>query len=406
MARLSRLINRKVVTLLALALAMFLIATNVQAALLYLVSSALLAVVVISYAVASWSVYGLSAARHAPAEAFEHVPLTLEAVVHNGGRWARALLSIHDDLAPDIEPALAWLPGRRAVSKRYETTLPRGVFAEAPLVVSCAAPFGIWTARRAFSAAAGLTVFPLFEDIPTLPILEAMSSPAETLHERRGAGAGYDYLGIRDYRRGDSLRVVHWRSSARRGELVVKEFEEEIASPVTVVVVGAGVAGEPGNTTLDAAARLAATIANYCLTSGHPLRLIGWDETAGLLSLDRPNLAQSLEWLAALQPAITGTPERLAEEAAVLVSARSTVIMVTADVSADWAGVAAAVEARRVRLLTVLIDRATYAGGKESSLDKGQAAAELAQSRATVYVYGKDESITACLSEPWRVTAR
>ncbi len=406
MARLSRLINQKVITLLSLALAMFLIATNVQAALLYLVSSALAALVVISYAVALWSVRGLSAARRAPAEAFEHVPLTLEAVVHNGGRWPRALLSLQDDLAPCVKPALAWLPGRRAVSKWYETTLPRGIYNYASFTVSCAAPFGIWTARRTFTADAALTVLPLFEDIPTLPILEAMSSPAETLHERRGAGAGYDYLGIRDYRRGDSLRVVHWRSSARRGELVVKEFEEEIASPVTVTVVSAGVAGETGNTTLDAAARLAATIANYCLTSGHPLRLIGWDDTAGPLSLDRPNLAQALEWLAALKPAAGGTPERLAEETAVWVGARSTVIMVTADVNADWRGVAAAVESRRVRLLTVLVDRASFAAGKKPSPADTSAATALAQSRATVYIYRKDESITACLSEPWRATAR
>src|SRR5205823_4067005 len=39
------------------------------------------------------------------------------------------------------------------------------------------------------------------------------------------AGAGSELFGVREYRRGDSLRRIHWRSSARRGELVAREYE-------------------------------------------------------------------------------------------------------------------------------------------------------------------------------------
>ena len=405
MFRLGRLVNRKVFTLLALAVAMFLIATNVQAGLLYLVSSGIVGLIIVSYLIPLWSVRSLSVMRRAPVEAFENTPVALEAVVHNQGRWPRALIAVRDGLVPLARPVTGWVPGRGEATLSYEGALPRGVYREAPLTITCAAPFGVWTAHRDLVAPAGLTVFPLYEDIPTLPILEAMSSPAETLHERRSAGAGYDYLGIRDYRRGDSLRVVHWRSSARRGELVVKEFEEEIAAPVTVVIATSGIAGTAGNTTLDAAARLAATIANYCLNAGHPLQLLSWNPVGGLISLDRPALPQTLEWLASLQPAPAGTPEKLAEEAAARLAQRSTVILVTPSTAADWAGVAATIQARRARLLTVLIDRESFGGRGEENGGLTEVADRLAEARSTVYTYRKDESLRSCLSDSWRVTA-
>jgi uncharacterized protein (DUF58 family) len=401
----ARLVNRKVITLLALALAMFLIATNVQAGLLYLVSSGIMGLTVISYLIPLWSVRGITVVRRAPAQIFENTPAAMEAAITNHGRWPRALVAVKDSLAPAANPAAPWVPGRRETVLPYAAVLARGVYREAMLIITCAAPFGVWTARRATKAAADITVFPLYEDIPTLPILEAMSSPAETLHERRSAGAGYDYLGIRDYRRGDSLRVVHWRSSARRGELVVKEFEEEISSPVTLVVAASDVTGETGNNTLDAAARLAATIANYCLRAGHPLQLVGWNAVGGLISLDRPGLPQTLEWLAGLQPAPAGTPEKLAEETALRVAPRSTVILITPSVSADWRAIASALQTRRVRLLTVLIDRQSFGGRPEPGGAANDVADRLTEARSTVYTYRKDESLRACLSDSWRATA-
>ena len=153
MVRPSRLINRKLITLVALALAMFLIATNVQAGLLYLVSSALLGLIVISYFVPWWSVRGLRVERRAPAEAFENIPITLEAIVRNQGRRPRALVSVRDGLAPGVDSAAAWVPGRGEIVISYETALPRGLYPEASLAVSCAAPFGIWTARRTATVA-------------------------------------------------------------------------------------------------------------------------------------------------------------------------------------------------------------------------------------------------------------
>ena len=50
--------------------------------------------------------------------------------------------------------------------------------------------------------------------------------PADS-YEWGRKGIGQDYYGVREYVRGDSLRHIHWRSSARHGQLIVKEYQQE-----------------------------------------------------------------------------------------------------------------------------------------------------------------------------------
>ena len=56
---------------------------------------------------------------------------------------------------------------------------------------------------------------------------------------RRRAGQGEEYFGLRDWREGEDRRQIHWRSSARRGELVVREFEEQEQRAIELVVLNA-----------------------------------------------------------------------------------------------------------------------------------------------------------------------
>src|SRR5207244_355029 len=47
---------------------------------------------------------------------------------------------------------------------------------------------------------------------------------------------GFDLHSVRDYQRGESLRMVHWRSTAKRGELMVKELEDSPRDEIAVVL--------------------------------------------------------------------------------------------------------------------------------------------------------------------------
>lgn len=399
------MINRRVITLLALSAAMFLIATNVQAGLLYFVSATILGLVIVSYAYPLLALRGISVTRSAGDEAYEMVPTEIKIILRNSSRRSAYLFSIEDALSPDVFYPAEVIPGNGSEEISFMASLPRGVYPEAMVTVYCAAPFGVWRAKKKSQVPAAITVFPLFEDLGTFPLLEALSSPAETLHERRGAGAGYDYLGTRDYRAGDSMRVVHWRSSARRGELVVKEFEEEKSAPVTILVDVSRDIGKRGDSSLDAGARLAATISNYCLKSGHPLRIAAGSHN-GLNILDRPGLESVLEWLAGLRADQGADLAKGVDEAVPYAAQRSTFIIVAQTGQTDWQGIAAAVQSRRARLITVLVDSDSFSEKPDKNSASNEIAAALAGGRVSVYGYRKGDSAQACLKDSLNVIGR
>jgi hypothetical protein len=107
------------------------------------------------------------------------------------------------------------------------------------------------------------------------------------------AGSGTELFGVREYRPGDSLRRIHWRSSARHGELVVREFE-----PPGVQTLGIFVDPSPASVEIaDQIARIAACEAWDCIREGG--RVVLWGPG---LEPTQPSEARSLwpllEWLA------------------------------------------------------------------------------------------------------------
>ncbi len=113
------------------------------------------------------------------------------------------------------------------------------------------------------------------------------------------AGSGSELLGIREYRPGDSLRRIHWRSSARHGELVVREYE-----PPGIHTLGIYLDPEPLTTEVaDQIARIAASEAWDCLREGGRVVL-----SAPGLEATQPlrDLWAALKWLARYPKAPSG----------------------------------------------------------------------------------------------------
>jgi hypothetical protein len=399
----KRIKNIKPLVLAFLALALFLIATNVQAGLLFVISAGLAGLFVVSLAVPSWSMRKITVERANPPSGTEGEDIHFQAEIANSGRAARFMIGVTDPLARGGGGAAAVIPAGLSASVSYAAALPRGVYRSIPLVASCGFPFGIFSRQKSFTVPADLTIYPDYEDIRGLPLLEAASTPSEAYHERRTAGAGTDYLGVRDFRPGDSLKVIHWRTSARRGELTVKEFEEETASPVVIYIDESRDAGQAGDSMLDAAARIAASIAGYCLKAGHPVRLLR-RSGVGSDSLFNPGLTETLGWLAALRRDSATTPDELVAETVLGINARSTVIMVAPAEKTAWDSMAAAVQGRRARFIAVLMDEAGFQKPIFSGIDVHEIARGLAGKRAAVYLYRKGDSIRTCLSAPLSVT--
>jgi uncharacterized protein (DUF58 family) len=101
----------------------------------------------------------------------------------------------------------------------------RGRYTVGPLRVRVADSFGLVSITRAFSSTSTLTVTPRIVPLARPPVGGSWLGDSEQ-GRRSIAASGEDDVAPRDYRMGDSLRRVHWRSTARYGELMVRREEQ------------------------------------------------------------------------------------------------------------------------------------------------------------------------------------
>lgn len=101
----------------------------------------------------------------------------------------------------------------------------RGRYPLGPLTIALTDPFGMCRLDRSFSARDTLVVTPVVEPLPWVPVGGEWAGSGES-RSRSLAAAGEDDVATREYRQGDDLRRVHWRSTARYGELMVRREEQ------------------------------------------------------------------------------------------------------------------------------------------------------------------------------------
>lgn len=132
--------------------------------------------------------------------------------------------------------------------------LPRGRYAVGPTTVVASDPFGLVTAESRSTDTAELIVRPETVALAPLALPMAWRDGAATMSHSVGAG-GSDDASVREYRYGDDLRKVHWRSSARSGGLMVRQEERPwhgeslilLDTRVGAYPVGGGYSGGSGS---------------------------------------------------------------------------------------------------------------------------------------------------------------
>jgi uncharacterized protein (DUF58 family) len=121
--------------------------------------------------------------------------------------------------------SVAGIRGRQRRTVAYPLpALRRGRYAVGPTAVSASDPFGLVVADSRSSDTAELVVRPQHEALAPLTLPMAWRDGGSTSSHSVGSG-GSDDASVRDYRYGDDLRKIHWRSSARSGGLMVRQEE-------------------------------------------------------------------------------------------------------------------------------------------------------------------------------------
>ncbi len=180
----------------------------------------------------------------------------------------------------------------------------RGVFRLGPHVLRTGDPFGLFSLEIEEAQSETLLVYPRVALMPALDLPKGNLSGRD---RRRKAYSGTERAPVvRAYRPGDSLRHVHWPTSARQGELIVTEVETEPSGDLWIVLdVNRRVqSGRAATSTLETAIVLAASAAAEYLAGGErrsvglltaPARQSGWESDA----LAGASAASGLEELAA-----------------------------------------------------------------------------------------------------------
>lgn len=185
--------------------------------------------------------YALTAARSVhPRLVAAGQPARIDLDVTNAGRSSAGAILVEDQVpyALGTRPrfvlqgiARQW---QRRVSYQVRSDV-RGRFEIGPLTIRIADPFGLIELRRMVPGTAPLVVTPRIVNLPRIPVMGGWSGSGEHRPQAFAAGSAED-VSVREYRRGDELRRVHWRSSARVGDLMVRREEQPWEARATVLL--------------------------------------------------------------------------------------------------------------------------------------------------------------------------
>jgi len=155
----------------------------------------------------------------------------------------------------------------------------RGLFRVGPAVIEASDPFGLLKRFRVDSEVRFVTVLPR-----AVPLLQGWPLGRRPVHETPRRRSPFEdparFLGVRDYRAGDSLRRIHWRATARSGTLQVKLFEPTVLQGALLAVeMGKGAfprapletGSDPG---VELAVTAAASLAEFVLAGGQSVGLL------------------------------------------------------------------------------------------------------------------------------------
>ncbi|RJQ46420.1 MAG: DUF58 domain-containing protein [Gaiellales bacterium] len=256
--------TRKSIIWLLAAAALYFIAWNIGGGWLYTIIAILIAFPLGSLIISRFNTGSISLTQECPDRCSQGDELSTTITIRNRSRLPRFLLDITGSLGgSDASLLLAHAGG--ASSREIPlvfSNVRRGIYTGGGFTLSSRAPAGLARSRRGFMTDCPLVVYPRWRQLAG----DWGSGDAGSGHAGAGAAparaASGDYLGVREYRPGDSPRSIHWKTTARSNRLTVTEY----ARPVTMVPVfivdpfRQGEIGEGDDSSFETAVSLAASL--------------------------------------------------------------------------------------------------------------------------------------------------
>jgi uncharacterized protein (DUF58 family) len=305
----------------------------------------------------------------------------------------------------------------------------RGMFTLGPLTLISGDPLGLFEFKRDLKVSSSIVVYPAMISIPSfVPPLGQL--PGGDAVRQRTHYITTNVAGVRDYEPGDSFNRIHWRSTARRGRLIVKEFEldptadiwlfpdmhrdvqfslplpePEAEDPWLAILRG----HKRPDIELDPATEeyiitIAASIAQHFVYKDRTVGMLTYGQGREVLQPDRGHrqLTKILETLAMIRAegeipltqVLLSEGERLGRGV--------TLVVITCSLDNQWVAAARDLTRRGVSIVAVVVDPESFGGQGDAT----QIVGELHASRVPAYLVHNGDDLSRALSRQMALTGR
>jgi len=298
----------------------------------------------------------------------------------------------------------------------------RGRFMLGPLTLTSGDPLGLFRFSRTLPATSPIVVYPITVDLPAFNPPIGILTGGDAMR-RRTHYVTTNVSGVRDYEPGDSYNRIHWKSVARTGRLVVKEFELDPTADLWLIVdmdrnvhIRApwhpverdegpavlwkesrhGIALAPS--TEEYVVSAAASLARHFILRNRSVGLVAHSRHREVIQADRGErqLTKILETLAVIEPlgnipfsqVLTGEGQSL--------SRHTTLIVISSSPDPTWVAALRDLQRRGVYSVAVVVDAASFG----PSVPSTPVLAELLASGIVTYVVKRDDPLNEALTVP------
>jgi uncharacterized protein (DUF58 family) len=410
----------KALGVLLLAILCFVIAQGTSIPLFLNLSYVLLALLLLAYLWAWTNLRGVKVERDVATSRAQVGEETRERLTVTN-RWPLAKLWVevqdHSDMPHHSAGFVAYLPGkgRRRWMLRTPCTM-RGKWTLGPITLHSGDPFGIFKLERSGGATGEIIVYPATVRLPAfrLPAAELQGGQdirTRTFHVTPNVST------IRQYVTGDSFNRIHWRSTARTGELMVKEFELDPTADVWIIVDmherSQQIAGQERTlyqdrrlgreirveeSTEEYIVSAGASVAQHLLDANRNVGLLAWGQHREAIPPEREarQLYKILESLAMLRAHGTHPLAEVLVAEGTHFSRSSSAIVITAALDPLWVTSVQQLLYRGIQVVVIYVDPESFGSvpGTAAIMQK------LAGLRVQVYRVRQGQPLDAALREP------
>lgn len=305
-----------------------------------------------------------------PAQVALGSPMRGQITLGQDGRLPAGILLLEDTVPRELGSRPRFLVDKADLRWRRVVEYPllarvRGRFSTGPLRVRTTDPFGLVTLDRQFVATSDVLVTPQIVPLPAIRTTGGGGSTGEARPHRVGV-VGQDDALVREYRQGDDVRRIHWRSTAKRGELMVRR-EEQAWDPSASILLDSRASAHAGRgmqNSIEWAISAAASIALHFLDDGFGIEIYEADgplSISGALGQHSSATSQLVVSRLSELPARATTTMHYAVDTATVDRPGQLVVAVMGRMDAEDANSLLRVRRNRAQGLALVLDVDTFA---------------------------------------------